>query len=213
MVAGVAAKAVLGAPFSGIVITENTQTLADGNRIVHTNRETLYRDGVGRERRELDEVTFSVLGQRMAAGSVVIFDPVANASYSLDLQGLTAIKRFAQRSWPGGLQILQAEAGARFDREVLPAAAIEGVYAQGKRTTSTIPAGKIGNERDIVVIDEAWYSPELQMNVMTRHSDPRGSETILRLTNIKRSEPDPGLFQVPKGYTITDQTEGVRVYR
>jgi hypothetical protein len=112
------------------------------------------------------------------------------------------------------MAILQVQAGtASIVTEELPAVAIEGVAARGARTTSTIPAGKIGNERDIVVIDESWYSPELKMNVMTRHSDPRGAETIMRLTNINRGEPDPSLFQVPAGFTITDQAAGVRIVR
>ena len=69
----------------------------------------------------------------------------------------------------------------------------------------TIPAGQIGNQRDILVVDEVWYSPDLQMNVLTKHSDPRAGETVYRLINISRSEPDPALFQVPAGYTITEQ--------
>src|SRR6185369_2211249 len=50
---------------------------------------------------------------------------------------------------------------------------IEGVEAEGQRATVTIPAGEIGNEQPIQIISESWYSPELQMTVMTRHSDPR----------------------------------------
>jgi hypothetical protein len=51
------------------------------------------------------------------------------------------------------------------------------------RTTITIPAGEIGNERAIEIVSERWYSPELQLVVMTRHSDPRTGETVYRLTN------------------------------
>ncbi|HEY1757747.1 MAG TPA: hypothetical protein VGG72_20415 [Bryobacteraceae bacterium] len=56
---------------------------------------------------------------------------------------------------------------------------IEGDYADGTRTTKTIPAGRVGNERDVVVTDEVWHSPDSQMNVMTKHRDPRGGETTL----------------------------------
>src|SRR5262245_15000741 len=38
---------------------------------------------------------------------------------------------------------------------------IEGVEAEGTRTTITIPAGEIGNERPIEIVSERWYSPEL----------------------------------------------------
>ncbi len=81
---------------------------------------------------------------------------------------------------------------------------IEGVEAEGTRHTVTIPAGEIGNERDIQIVSERWYSPELQTVVMTRHSDPRFGETIYKLTNINRSEPARSLFEVPSDYTIKE---------
>ena len=81
---------------------------------------------------------------------------------------------------------------------------VEGVQAEGTRSTLTIPAGEIGNERDILVVSERWYSPELRMVVMTKHSDPRTGETIYRLTNINRLEPAKDLFELPAGYTVTE---------
>jgi hypothetical protein len=81
---------------------------------------------------------------------------------------------------------------------------IEGVEAEGTRTTITIPAGEIGNERAIEIVSERWYSPELQLVVMTRHSDPRFGETTYKLTNINRTEPAKSLFEVPAGYTIKE---------
>jgi hypothetical protein len=68
----------------------------------------------------------------------------------------------------------------------------------------TIPAGEIGNERPIQIVDERWYSPELQTVVMTKHSDPRFGETVYRLTNIDRNEPARALFEVPADFTIKD---------
>jgi hypothetical protein len=85
---------------------------------------------------------------------------------------------------------------------------IEGVEAQGTRTTITIPAGEIGNERAIEIVSERWYSPELQLVVMTRHSDPRSGETTYKLTNINRTEPAKSLFEVPAGFTIREMKFG-----
>ena|GEM_PF-597024 len=79
---------------------------------------------------------------------------------------------------------------------------IEGIEAEGTRTINTIPAGTIGNERPIEMIYERWYSPELQMIIMTSSTDPRLGVTTQRLVNVIRSEPDPSLFQVPSDYTI-----------
>jgi hypothetical protein len=196
-------KPVTGAPFSAVATTESIQPLVDGNRIVHKNQEKLYRDSQGRERRESEGASFTVLGQLMAAGDVVIFEPAENASYSFNLQGNTAAKKLSLSSLSSGLQLAITGNGRAGVKEQLPPAVIEGLATQGQRSTTTIPAGEIGNERDILVVDEVWYSPDLQMNLITKHIDPRGGETTLRITNIIRSEPDPALFQVPKGFTVT----------
>ena len=90
--------------------------------------------------------------------------------------------------------------------EKLEARSFDGVTAEGTRTTVTIPAGDIGNEQPIQIVDERWYSQELQAVVMTRHSDPRFGETTYRLTNISRTEPAAALFQVPSDYTVKDAT-------
>lgn len=81
---------------------------------------------------------------------------------------------------------------------------IEGVSAEGTRTTITIPADQVGAERDIVIVDERWRSPELGVDLMTKHSDPRMGETTYRLTDIQRGEQPLTLFQPPADYEIDD---------
>lgn len=93
-------------------------------------------------------------------------------------------------------------------KEQLGKQSFDGVEAEGTRTTVTIPAGEIGNEQAIKIVSERWYSAELQMVVMTRHSDPRTGETTYRLTNINRAEPDKTLFEVPPGYTVKEGMGG-----
>jgi len=78
----------------------------------------------------------------------------------------------------------------------------DGVKAEGKQTTWTIPAGKIGNRNPINVSSESWYAPDLQVTVYSRHSDPRTGESIYRLAALKRAEPAPDLFKVPEDYTL-----------
>jgi hypothetical protein len=82
---------------------------------------------------------------------------------------------------------------------------IEGVRAEGTRTTLTIEANTIGNQLPIAIVSERWYSPELQVVVLTRRSDPRFGETVYRLINIARGEPSPDLFEVPSDYRIEDE--------
>lgn len=87
-------------------------------------------------------------------------------------------------------------------KEDLGEQVIEGVTAKGTRTTIVIPAGAIGNELPITVTSEEWFSPDLNVLVMTKHADPRSGETTYRLTGITRGEPDPSLFGLPAGVTI-----------
>jgi hypothetical protein len=86
--------------------------------------------------------------------------------------------------------------------ESLGQQAIDGILAEGTRSTITIPAGEMGNERDINIVNERWYSTELQTVIMSKHSDPRMGETVYRLDNIKRGDPHPSLFEVPSDYTV-----------
>jgi hypothetical protein len=65
------------------------------------------------------------------------------------------------------------------------------------RDTRTIPAGAIGNEKPIAITSETWTSPDLQMVVLSKRNDPRFGETVYKLTEITRGEPDPSLFQIP----------------
>jgi hypothetical protein len=79
-----------------------------------------------------------------------------------------------------------------------------GIKAEGKLRSYEIPAGEIGNRNPIVVSDETWYAPDLQVTVYTKHSDPRSGDTVFRLENLKREEPAASLFSVPSDYTVKD---------
>jgi hypothetical protein len=81
---------------------------------------------------------------------------------------------------------------------------IEGVNSEGTRSTTTLEAGAIGNDRPIQIVSERWYSPELQTVTMTRRNDPRSGEEIFRLTGVSRAEPASYLFLVPAGYQLQE---------
>lgn len=88
--------------------------------------------------------------------------------------------------------------------EDLGSQTMEGVLVIGVRTTRTIPAGQIGNERAITIATEVWTSPDLKTVVYSKRSDPRMGEQTFRLTNIVRAEPSPSLFTVPADFKIVD---------
>lgn len=228
-------RTVKGAPYSAECVTERTQVLEDGNRIVQKNTAQVYRDGEGRTRRELQ---FGPIGPFAPSAqphhSIFIHDSVKGERFMLDPEEQVARKMpqfFNKHVEPlEGAEVQEdvvAAPGphvgmrqvfkyfskpAEGKTESLGKQMIEGVEAEGTRTTTTIPEGQIGNERAIEIVTEKWYSPELQINVMTRHSDPRFGTTVYQLRNIDRTEPDKSLFQVPAGYKVEEMPAGNHVF-
>lgn len=87
-------------------------------------------------------------------------------------------------------------------KESLGKQMIEGIEAEGVRVTNTIPAGEIGNVKPIEIVEETWYSRDLQIVLLRKQRDPRSGETTYRLTNLHRSEPHHTLFELPVDYTV-----------
>lgn len=83
---------------------------------------------------------------------------------------------------------------------LLPAETIEGLTASGKRTTWTMEAGRIGNEKPIVSVSEVWTSPDLGITLRSRDADPLAGENSFRVQNVVRGEPDAALFRVPADF-------------
>ena len=96
--------------------------------------------------------------------------------------------------------------------EDLGSQTMEGVQVTGVRTSRTIPAGEIGNDRPITITTEVWTSPDLKTIVSSKRSDPRMGDQTFQLTNIVRSEPDASLFTVPSDFKIVDGPQNV-IYR
>jgi len=226
-------KPVTGAPYSAEAITEVTQTLADGNRIQRRTTAKVARDGQGRVRREQQAMALGGLVAESANAIVTITDPVDGTFIRLDFERRTAMRTrrgvfemgdriaFAEKRGAAiasgemvisgsvaGKPYAAGEANMAVDTQSLGTQTIEGVRAEGTRTTTTIPAGAIGNELPIEMVGERWYSPELQVIVMTRRSDPRFGETVYRLTSIVRTEPPASLFQIPPDFQI-EEPKGV----
>jgi hypothetical protein len=199
---GLSNKLVTGAPYSAQAVTTFTQTLANGDHIQRTSTASITRDSQGRTRMDR---SLANVGALAASGrhqqAIVIHDPVAAMSYALDPASKTArstpipaarlnpnIRPHAQRAAP--------------QTEDLGTQVIQGVSAQGQRVTHLIPAGQEGNEKEIDIVTETWYSPDLQVIVMSKTSDPRFGDSVYQLNSINRTEPDPALFVVPSDYSV-----------
>jgi len=82
----------------------------------------------------------------------------------------------------------------------LPTKDVEGLRANGERTTWVIETGKVGNEKPIQITREVWTAPDLMLTISSRDFDPRSGEVNYRLKGLKRGEPDAALMRVPPDY-------------
>ena len=109
-------------------------------------------------------------------------------------------------------KVLSTDAELQASTEDLGSQTMEGVIVNGVRTTRTIPAGQIGNDKPISIVTEVWTSPDLKTIVYSKRSDPRMGEQTFQLTNIVRADPDPALFTLPADFKIIDGPQPV-IYR
>jgi hypothetical protein len=197
---------VVGKPYSATQVTHLTRTLADGTHIDSTKTKRVWRDGQGRFRFQAD-------GDE---GQIVISDYIAGVVWNIDSKKKTARRiemnpaaAAAARRIAGDVSPFEEARAASARRpgelaEDLGSATINGVPALGVRVTTTIPKGAIGNDREMKSVEERWYSNEIHSLVRTVTTDPRmGGVATYELTNVIRAAPDPALFQVPAGYTVT----------
>jgi hypothetical protein len=216
-------KLVKGAPFSATTTSTTQQTLQDGSTINRTANGAVYRDSEGRSRRE---VTFTGVGPLATTGGshkmVAILDPVAGAHYMLnpdkkDAHKMTLPAKGGAAETAGKAQAFeqkmqarqqQEEASGALKVESLGTQMVNGVNAQGTRTTHTIAAGEIGNSAAIQIVSERWYSPDLQTVVKSTRTDPRFGTTTFSLSNIQKAEPAATLFAVPADYTVKEGEPG-----
>jgi hypothetical protein len=199
---------VTGKPFSATETRHTVQMLANGTKIENSDTDLIYRDDLGRTR-----IEEAINGRT----TVVIMDPVARFVAILDRATKTVHKNpIPADAVNGSVSVAQGKVMVRVENipggKIAPHVAavqlgdkeVSGVMATGTRETRTIPAGTIGNDRGLQMVDERWYSADLQVLVKSVNSDPRFGETTYQLVNIVRTMQDPALFQIPADYTVAD---------
>ena len=225
---------VKGAPFSAQVSVENTQTLANGVHISNKSAGMVYRDSEGRTRSELprEGAPEIVLINDPIARVVYHLHMFQRTAVKMQYESFEGNHEMEERKTEmekkhlaeGHSLEVHAEHGERVrvavtewqlkeDRELgrerkvesLGTQTVEGVQAVGTRVTLTFAAGREGNDQPFEIVSERWYSPELQMEVMTRRNDPRSGESIYRLTSINRNEPTRSLFDVPSDFALKEE--------
>jgi hypothetical protein len=190
------------------VVTEWTRILPDGSTETTRNHRTVARDNAGRvfqERRyftpngdksvtPLSELDY----QDPTRGELYICQPAVHMCSLYRYNPPPALGPPRDGPLPGGR--------GSVTREDLGQKTIENLDVLGSREVTTINAGVVGNQKAEPTVKEFWYSPYLQINVITKRFDPHVSGIQdFEVKDIKLSEPDPGLFELPSGYRIVGQ--------
>ena len=218
------AGGVTNLPYSATVKTTSVQKLADGTTITRVSTTKEARDSAGRS---MHQTSNERSGGEPPIVNTSVTDPTNrtmmhwfNISKQATVIHMPEPKLILPPSLPsqttegagGAGQSLSAsappapESMRKRQREQLGGKTIAGVYAEGTRTTTTIPEGAEGNDRPMTIVNETWRSPELKITVLSVNDDPRSGKRTTEVTDLDRAEPDPGVFQVPEGYTVKDQS-------
>jgi hypothetical protein len=206
---GIFLTPVPNAPFSAIVEVQRTRISSDGSVFNLKSIRSIARDGIGRIHNESRMFIPTVSTGTPEIGHIHLYDPRTRISTELDARSRTfytqtmnhppsTVPPTVRYGSPSATGVPQNDFSKEED---LGSQEIEGVLARGVRETQIIPAEGNGTGKEIAVTDEYWYSDELRINVVMKHSDPRAGTTTLTVTHITRGEPDPTLLEIPEGYT------------
>jgi hypothetical protein len=194
------------APFSGVVNIERTMVRKDGSVMQFKSTREVARDTRGRihnEARVLIPVSSTETPELL---NIHLYDPRTRISTEVDVRRRTFWTRFMDHppsteapsirfAAPDG----SAPSSEFTKQEHLGIREIDGVLAHGIRQTQTVADENDGKE--VVITDEYWYSQDLRINLMIKHSDPRKGMTTMTVAQVTRTEPAPAFFEVPEGYT------------
>jgi hypothetical protein len=209
IVPGIFVTPVPGAPFSATLEILSHETLPDGSVNTRTTTAHIARSSSGRiynERRQLVSTNFNGLPPLLSAH---IYDP--SSRLSIFYNPYERIARETILAQPPSAPANSVPSRTPVDdpyfkQEDIGTQPLDGLTLTGIRKSHTIPATMSGTGHDIVVVDEYWYSPDLSIYMIIKHTDPRTGEQIVAVSNIERHEPEASVFAVPPTYKVVDET-------
>jgi len=185
-----------GEPFTAQYTIEMQKPTATGGAETWQSTTLVARDSKGRVRHELREFLPASSTQQPKMFCVVLSDPVARLSHTLD-----PVRRTDYRQW------FHASHSHRFGQdnsagEDLGARTVMGLDTTGERRTWSMRP-RLGNSGPPAkVVDETWYSKALQLVVLEKQAGSSGIAVTIRLSHLDQQEPDPSLLTVPHGYRL-----------
>jgi hypothetical protein len=194
-------------PFSATVGTEWTPLTSDGATVVVKNHRLVARDSQGHvfeERRRFVPADSSAPSLLFQTDYV---DPTRHTrtvcfptSKVCDTYSFFEPPNLA--TVPAGPM---ADGKHYLSRADLGKGEVDNLETVGTRETITTNPGAAGNDREVTLTKEFWYSPKLGINLVVKRMDPLQGTQLFTVSNISLTEPDARLFVVPAKYKVVDQ--------
>lgn len=203
---GVNIKPIPAATFFAKAELETTQTLADGSTVTRRTYNIIARDFRGRTHNE-DRAWIGPDGSEPRLYYVHIYDPDTRTNIYLYPATHLARQYLPNPSSAGGVKEVKIADPhpPAIEREDLGVNFQDGLQLKGSREIKTYAPGAMGNEQPLVITNEYWYSPDLQLNITVKRTDPRFGTQAVRVVNLHREEPDTSLFDVPADYKVVNE--------
>jgi hypothetical protein len=201
VISGITVPPIPGAPFSATVVVEDERYDYFGPDEVWRTINLIARDSRGRthnESRRLMPESFHgsppLLGFRL-------YDPQTRIRTICD-----PVLRLARHQAFSEESATESTPDPAVRIQDLGTTVLDGLQAKGTRRTLSLSAKatRTGSPADIE--DEVWYSDDLHLDLLVRHSDSRVGTQTIGVSDLKREEPPASMFEVPPGYKIVDAT-------
>lgn len=191
---------VAGTPFSAVVEVKNVRTLSDGTVETIRTVNWIGRDSRGRTHGEQRGMIPASSADVPALVEIHIYDPETQMRTVYHVPTHT-VRQYKSSSIGGG----PSTPSQQISIEDLGFMTVQDFVARGTRRTFTIPAEKSGTGAPLSIADEYWYSDDLHLNLLMRHSDPRLGVRTFTATQIRREEPPVSFFE-PDGYRVVSSS-------
>jgi hypothetical protein len=200
---------IANAPFSLTLVAEWSRS-GSGGTFTLTNQRRILRDGHGRIYQERRLLVPKGSNIKSEMDVFQIMDPTQHTWLNCGpRQKICELLPYRMRTDMNYAPTLGASGSlpdGKGSRQVenLGVSSTSGVNVTGYRETVTLNPGVMGNDQPMVITREFWFSPQLQINLISKVDTPTTGKQVFTVTDLTTSEPDPKFFEVPEGYQIVD---------
>lgn len=197
-----------GVPFTAVVNVERLLVQPDGSVVCMKTGRQIARDSRGRIYNEMRTLVPESGSGAPTVLRIHLYDPQTRIATNLNVPQQVYWTVTANRppatvpptlldATPAGSALQQNEFTRKEDLGIQQ---IDGIPVHGVKEMQTISSDTSGKGKEITVTDEYWYSDDLRINLLIKHSDPRTGTVTMSVGQMQRTDPDPAIFEIPAGF-------------